>query len=201
MFYLGYLQAPKPKIINLSDEVVERLSSPNESYPRQVHCDEKQAINNNINNQDSISQNQSNNVKDFYQEENQFDEYDFNQQFLEAQRQWDNSLATFFEDEVSKSEKSFEMYLNLREEAKFELNQQWEKTMEKNKLNDDGYYYGTTYEEDVKILSIRTKYHQRLKKMIGENAYNALQKKIRNYHAAQVKKARNGEYAGPHITF
>ena len=114
---------------------------------------------------------------------------------------WNESLKSFFADNVDFSEEKFDAYQDLKSKMEEEINDYWKKITERTKTGEDSYLINTSFEEDLKQMSIRQKYHSRLKKLLGESFYESLQVKIKNYHKNQVEKARNGHDYGPIINF
>lgn len=120
------------------------------------------------------------------------DEYDYNLQFSESyQAWWKESLPLFLQEHFDDSSNLLSEYLILIDKQRKELELAWKNAEEKTKIGDNKYLYNTSYQQDLARMNIRTKYHQKLKKLLGNIAYQELQDQISLCKTNQVKKAKN----------
>lgn len=134
------------------------------------------------------------------QDDKDFDEYTYEMKRKESLEEWNESIEMFFEDNAIATD-IYHSYRKLQQELEKEKETFWYKAMEKSKVNDNEYLYNTTYEDDLKMMNIRTMYHNKLKTLLGITTYQKLRQKIKDYKKEQVRRAQQGQYHGVHIHF
>ena len=122
-----------------------------------------------------------------------FDAQAFNELYEEEEVKWDQSLKELFTEKTAYPERMLEDYKKLKIQRDQAHQKVWEKNKERSKINDKTYGYFPSWEEDQERFAIDRKFHEDLKKFLGENLYQKYQQKINAQYEIQIKKARNGE--------
>lgn len=124
-------------------------------------------------------------------EHQDFDEYDHKLKFEESQRNWNDSLEFFFKNNfINNAEDLHKQYIKLKDELKIELDKEWEKIRESTRTGENEYLFNTTYQQDLRRIEIRSKYHRKLRSLLGSKKYDKLQMKIKNCKETQVINAK-----------
>ncbi len=124
-------------------------------------------------------------------EMNEIDEYDQNLKHEESLNAWNESIDFFFKNNFeNNSDQLQKEYLILKDKLKKELDKEWEIIQEKAKVGDNEFFFNTTYQQDLNRMKIRSKYHQKLKNILGTENYEKLQRKIEKCKVNQVRMVR-----------
>ncbi len=133
--------------------------------------------------------------------EDGYNEYELQQQYNESVEKWNQSVRDLFSEYTDDSEGKFQKYKDIKKQLDEQHGQAYSKMIENSKVSENEYIFNWSYQDDKKLLAIRTKYHKQLENILGDKLYTRLQQKIREYHTKRMENARKGLPRGANIDF
>lgn len=127
---------------------------------------------------------------DCYYYETDFDRESIKERYQALDEKWKQTLNDFFRERSLEPEKLQLAYEKLKEERSKAHHELYEKNMANTKISENSYAFIPSWENDQKRFDIDRRYHEKVKKLLGEKSYQQLQNKIKAAYLEQIKYSR-----------